>query len=281
MTSQTPPWTERLRTANGVRLHCLEAGPEDGPLTVLLHGFPEDSRAWKHQIGPLARAGFRVVAPDMRGYQLSDKPAGVEAYQIDHLIDDVVALIHSLGHDRAHVVGHDWGGIVAWAVAIRNPEVVDRLVILNSPHPAAARRELHGLKQKKRSWYVGFFQLPWLPEKVLPSLGRKALEGARPGSFSPADLAGYQAAWALPGAATSMINYYRALIRFGNVRGTQVQAPTLLMWGMQDTALVPELTEGLEPWVPDLRVVRFPQATHWVLRDEAVRVSNLLTEFLS
>ena len=280
MSPRTPPWTDRLRHVNGIRLHCLEAGPESGPPVLLLHGFPEDSRAWKKQIGPLARAGFRVVAPDLRGYHLSDRPAGVQAYRIDTLLDDVVALIHSLGCARAHVVGHDWGGVIAWALAIRSPEVVDRLAVLNAPHPAAFRRELRRAEQKRRSWYVAFFQLPWLPEQLLPSLGRYALHG-RPGSFSAADLAGYQAAWSQPGAASAMIHYYRALVRFGNVEGARVQAPTLLLWGMQDVALVPELSEGLEEWVPDLRVVRFPDATHWLMRDEPVRVSNLLTEFLA
>ncbi|GHG04297.1 epoxide hydrolase [Deinococcus piscis] len=279
MPLHTPPWTDCLRSVNGIRLHCLEAGPEHGPLALLLHGFPEDSRAWKRQIGPLARAGFRVVAPDLRGYGLSDRPTGVEAYRIDKLLDDMVALIHGLGRDRAHVVGHDWGGVIAWALAIRSPEVVDRLAVLNAPHPAAFRRELRHAEQKRRSWYVAFFQLPWLPEQLLPRLGRAALRG-RPGSFSAADLAGYQAAWSQPGAATAMINYYRALLRFGNVAGTQVRAPTLLLWGMQDMALVPELSEGLEEWVPDLRVVRFPDATHWLMDDEPLRVTNLLADFL-
>lgn len=280
MSPRTPPWTDRLRHVNGIRLHCLEAGPESGPPVLLLHGFPEDSRAWKKQIGPLARAGFRVVAPDLRGYHLSDRPAGVQAYRIDTLLDDVVALIHSLGYTRAHVVGHDWGGIIAWALAIRSPEVVDRLAVLNAPHPAAFRRELRRAEQKRRSWYVAFFQLPWLPEQLLPLLGRYALHG-RPGSFSAADLTGYQAAWSQPGAASAMIHYYRALVRFGNVEGARVQAPTLLLGGMQDVALVPELSEGLEEWVPDLRVMRFPDATHWLMRDEPVRVNNLLTEFLA
>ncbi|MDO4263372.1 MAG: alpha/beta fold hydrolase [Deinococcus sp.] len=280
MTLPSPPWTDRLRHVNGIRLHCLEAGPESGPLVLLLHGFPEDSRAWKRQIGPLARAGFRVVAPDLRGYHLSDKSPGVDAYRMDTLLDDVVALIHSLGHARAHVVGHDWGGIIAWGLAIRSPEVVDRLAVLNAPHPAAIRRELRRTEQKKRSWYAAFFQLPWLPEQLLPLLGRYALQG-RPGSFSAADRAGYEAAWSQPGAASAMLNYYRALARWGNVKGTQVQAPTLLLWGMQDVALVPELSEGLEAWVPDLQVVLFAQATHWLMRDEPVRVNNLLAEFLA
>ena len=270
--------TERL--VNGVRLHCAEAGPETGQPVLLLHGFPEFWHAWDRQIGPLARAGFRVVVPDLRGYNLSEKPPGVENYHIDTLVGDVAALVHDLGHERAHIVGHDWGGVIAWAVAISRPGVVDRLVILNAPHPGAFGRELRRPEQKKRSWYVGFFQLPWLPERLLVPFGRWALAGARPGSYSAADLRLYQAAWTRPGAATAMLNYYRALMRFGNVRGRQVQAPTLLLWGEKDMALVPELAEGLEKWVPNLKTVKFPKATHWLMRDETLRVNQELLAFL-
>ena len=270
--------TERL--VNGVRLHCVEAGPENGPPVLLLHGFPDFWHGWERQIGPLARAGFRVVAPDLRGYNLSEKPQGVAAYHIDTLVADVAGLVHDLGHERAHIVGHDWGGVIAWAVAISRPGVVDRLVILNAPHPGAFGREMRRTEQKKRSWYVGFFQLPWLPERLLVPFGRQALAGARPGSYSAEDLRHYQTAWTQPGAPTAMLNYYRALIRFGNVRGRHVAAPTLLLWGEKDMALVPELAQGLEKWVPNLKTVRFPRATHWVLRDEALRVTQELLEFL-
>ena len=270
---------ERERLVNGVRLHCVEAGPEGGLPVLLLHGFPEFWRAWERQIGPLARAGFHVVVPDLRGYNLSEKPAGVESYRLSTLVEDIVGLIHDLGTQRAHVVGHDWGGIIAWALAITRPEVVDKLVILNAPHPAAYRREWKRGEQPRRSWYVAFFQLPWLPERLLPRFGRWALRG-RSGSYTPEDLRHYEAAWAQPGAATAMIHYYRALMRFGNVRETEVRAPTLLLWGERDVALVPELAEGLGEWVPDLRVVRFPAATHWLMRDETLRVGGLILDFL-
>ncbi|GMA16259.1 alpha/beta fold hydrolase [Deinococcus metallilatus] len=271
----------RELVVNGVRLHVVEAGPVDGPLVVLLHGFPEFWRAWERQIGPLARAGFRVVAPDLRGYDLSEKPPGVPAYRLSRLREDVAALIHALGYERAHVVGHDWGGIIAWALAIRQPEVVDRLVILNAPHPAAARRMLRMPRQWLRSWYILFFQLPWLPERFLLRSGRKMLRGTNPAAYTPHDRELYQRAWEQPGAATAMINYYRALPRFGNVKENEVRVPTLVLWGERDVALLPELADGLERWVPDLRVVRFPRASHWVMRDEPVRVNNLLLGFLS
>lgn len=288
-------WTERYVTVNGVHLHVVEAGPPQGPLVVLLHGFPEFWRAWERQIGPLARAGLRVVAPDLRGYHLSDKPPGVEAYRVETLQEDVAALIRLLAQEqgqaapgRASLVGHDWGGIVAWQLAIRQPELLERLVILNAPHPAASRRVMKKPEQQKKSWYVAFFQLPWLPERVLPLFGRWALRGTRPDSFTPEDLARYRRAWAQPGAPGGMINYYRALMRFGTRHGLNrndphaedVRVPTLLIWGQKDAALSPEMAEVAE-WVPDLRVVRLARASHWVMRDETVRVNNLLLDFLA
>ncbi|MEF2276792.1 alpha/beta hydrolase [Deinococcus sp. YIM 134068] len=279
--------TSRQIVVNGVRLHYVEAGEASGPLVVLLHGFPEFWRAWEGQIGPLARAGFRVVVPDLRGYNLSEKPPGVDAYRVGNLQEDVAALIRALGHERAHVVGHDWGGIVAWALAIRQPEVVERLVVLNAPHPAAFRRVARKPAQWRRSWYIFFFQLPWLPERFLHRFGAWALRGTNPNAYSGEDRRLYREAWDQPGAATAMINYYRAMGRAGGTQGggrsSQVRAPTLLLWGERDVALLPELADadGLEPYVPDLRVVRFPRASHWVMRDEPVRVNNLLIGFLS
>ncbi|EYB68425.1 Alpha/beta hydrolase fold protein [Deinococcus phoenicis] len=287
--------SERELVVNGVRLHLVEAGPADGPLVVLLHGFPEFWRAWERQIGPLARAGFRVVVPDLRGYNLSEKPPGVAAYRLHTLQSDVAALIRALGHERvgherAHVVGHDWGGIIAWALAIRQPEVVERLVILNAPHPAAARRVFRKPAQWRRSWYIFFFQLPWLPERFLHRFGAWALHGTNPAAYTDRDRQLYRQAWDQPGAATAMINYYRAMGRPGRSPGKsqgrgekdeQVRVPTLVLWGERDAALLPELADGLERWVPDLRVVRLPRASHWVMRDEPVRVNNLLTGFLS
>jgi len=270
--------------ANGVRLHYVAAGPEDGPPTLLLHGFPEFWLAWERQIGPLARAGLRVIVPDLRGYNLSEKPPGVDAYRVSTLQQDVAALIRALGYERANVVGHDWGGIIAWALAIRQPEVVRRLVILNAPHPGAARRVFRKPAQWRRSWYIFFFQLPWLPERFLHRFGEWALHGTNPGAYTPEERERYRQAWDQPGAATAMIHYYRALRRSGPGVGDdalRVQVPTLVLWGERDVALLPELAGGLERWVPGVRVVRLPQASHWVMRDEPLRVSNLISEFLT
>ncbi|MBZ9713562.1 alpha/beta fold hydrolase [Deinococcus multiflagellatus] len=269
--------------AGDVRLHYVAAGPVDGPPAVLLHGFPEFWRAWERQMGPLARAGFRVIVPDLRGYNLSEKPAGVEAYALHTLQQDVAGLIRALGYEQAHVVGHDWGGIIAWALAIRQPEVVRRLVILNAPHPGAARRVRRQPAQWRRSWYIFLFQLPWLPERLLDRFGQWALQGVNPAAYTDRDRELYRQAWHQPGAATAMINYYRALRLAGRGHSgpLQVSAPTLVLWGDRDVALLPELADGLERWVPGVRVVHFPHASHWLMRDEPLRVNNLIAEFLA
>ncbi|UQN08635.1 alpha/beta fold hydrolase [Deinococcus sp. QL22] len=278
--------THHQIAAGGVRLHYVAAGPAQGSLVVLLHGFPEFWRAWERQIGPLADAGFRVIAPDLRGYNLSEKPLGVEAYRLQTLQQDVSNLIRALGYERAHVVGHDWGGIIAWALAIRQPEIVQKLVILNAPHPGASRRAFRKPAQWKRSWYIFFFQLPWLPERVLLRFAEKVLRGVNPDAYTENNRNLYRQAWNQPGAATAMINYYRALKPFQKreeVRdeSLQVRVPTLVLWGNLDAALLPEMADGLERWVPDLRVVRFAQASHWIMRDDPLRVNKFIIDFFS
>lgn len=272
---------------NGIQLHYVEAGT--GPLVVLLHGFPEFWYAWRHQIPALAVAGFHVVAPDLRGYHRSEKPAGVHNYRMELLVEDVAALIRHAGAERAAVVGHDWGGAIAWHTAIRRPAVVERLVVLNAPHPAAFARALRHWEQRLRSWYILFFQLPWLPEVAL-RLGNGALlermlrtEPVRAGAFSDDDIRRYKEALAQPGAPTAMLNYYRAALRGGGAlraSATPVRVPTLLIWGEQDRYLGTELTHGLDALVPDLRVERLPNASHWVMADAPERVNSLLTRFL-
>ncbi|HEV2146588.1 MAG TPA: alpha/beta fold hydrolase [Longimicrobiaceae bacterium] len=271
-------------TSSGVRLHYVEAG--EGPLVLLLHGFPEFWYGWRHQIPALAAAGFRVVAPDMRGYNLSDKPEGVEAYRVERLVEDAAELIRHAGEARAHLVGHDWGGVVGWYFAMLRPELLDRMAILNAPHPAAFAREIVKPDQMLRSAYAGFFQLPALPEAALRA-GDFALlervfrtEPVRPGAFTDADLELYREAFSQPGALTASLDYYRAFARFERPEVRPVAAPTLLVWGEKDPHLVVRLTEGLEKWVHDLRVERFPEASHWVAADEPERVNRLLIDFL-
>jgi len=290
------PWTHGTVETNGIELHVVTAGPEDGPLVLLLHGFPEFWYAWHHQIPVLAEAGFRVVAPDMRGYNRSEKPDGVDAYHVDELVADVAGLVEAFDRETAHVVGHDWGGLVAWQTAIDRPDVVDRLAVLNAPHPSAYERALRSNPaQLARSWYVGFFQLPGLPEWSLGAMDFEALERmlgdgtVRDDAFTATDIERYKTAFDRPGARTAALNYYRALARrnarltlFGDGVGDQrVRASTLLVWGEQDAALDVSLTEDLEGWVPDIRVERLPAASHWVQFDAPERVSELLVEHLS
>ncbi|MBV9336632.1 MAG: alpha/beta hydrolase [Solirubrobacterales bacterium] len=276
---------------SGARIHYVEAG--DGPMVVLLHGFPEFWYSWRRQIPALARAGLRVIAPDMRGYNLSSKPRDVSLYEPRRLAHDLRELIAERGATRAFVAGHDWGGAVAWIAAMAHPEAVERLAILNVPHP---RRMLEALsrpgKQLARSWYMFFFQLPWLPEETVRAgdwwFFRYGFErDARPGAFTPDDLARYRAAWSQPGAATATINYYRASLRRqaahradADAELRRVQAPTLVIWGERDRHLGAELAEPDRADVPNLqRVVRLPDASHWVQHDEPERVSALLIDF--
>lgn len=277
-------WTHREAVVDGVRLHYVEAG--EGPLVILLHGFPEFWYEWRFQIPALAAAGFRVIAPDLRGYNLSDKPRGVGSYRVDALVEDVAALIRHVGVERAHVVGHDWGGVIAWYLPMLHPELVERLAVLNAPHPAAFRRELRRPDQLFRSSYVAFFQFPWAPEAAFRANDFALLEHvfrtepARPGAYTDEDVRLYKEAMARPGALTASLNYYRAAVRHSPPRVRRIDAPTLLIWGERDPHLVVRLTEGVERWVPDLRVERIPEASHWVAVDEPERVNRLLADFL-
>lgn len=286
--ARLPPWRHGDMAVNGVRLHYVEAGT--GPLVVLLHGFPEFWYSWRYQIPALADAGYRVIAPDMRGYNTSEKPRGVAAYSVETLTDDVAGLIDQAGAEKAVIVGHDWGGAVAWNVPMRHPRLVEKLIVLNAPHPAAFMRELRTLAQLRKSWYVLFFQLPWLPEAVFRAGNYATIERTmrtdpvRPGAFDDADIRRYKRALAQPGALTSAINYYRGLTRRDPRRATgdlpSIEVPTMLIWGEQDRYLGVRLTEGLEQWAPRIRVERIPDASHWVQVDAPEQVNALMLDFL-
>jgi pimeloyl-ACP methyl ester carboxylesterase len=275
---------------NGITLHAVEAGPPDGPLVVLLHGFPEFWYGWRRQIAPLATAGYRVVVPDQRGYNLSDKPSGVGAYAVDRLAADVVGLIAARGRDRAAaVIGHDWGAAVAWWLALRHPSWLDRLAILNVPHPAVMMRALRRDRaQLRRSWYIFFFQLPWLPEASARAGDWRAATAAlratsRPGTFTTADLARYREAWSRPGAYTAMLNWYRAAVRRPPrlPAGPRVGVPTLMIWGARDRFLGRELAGPSIALCERGRLVTIEEASHWVQHEEAARVNDLLLDFLA
>jgi epoxide hydrolase 4 len=293
MTTSTPTLTSPVM-GDGLRegyaevgeatLHYVEAG--DGPMVVLLHGFPEFWYGWRQQIEPLVDAGFRVVAPDLRGYNLSSKPEGFADYTADKLAGDVRGLIRELGAESAMVVGHDWGGSVAWSLAMNHPEVVERLVILNAAHPRRLNEGLRHPRQLLRSWYFFYFQFPGLPEHRARRrhwrFFKRFLRDAR-SPFTEYQLDRYVEAWSRPGAAKSMIDYYRAAVRLGSKQEIRtVSAPTLVIWGQGDRYLGRKLAEPHHEDVPNLdRVERLPNASHWVHHDESERVNELLVDFLT
>jgi epoxide hydrolase 4 len=278
----------RYADLGDVRLHYVEAG--EGPLVLLLHGFPQFWYQWRHQIPALVEAGFRVVAPDMRGYNLSDKPPGLRAYRVELLARDVERLILACGEGTATVVGHDWGAIAAWIAAMRHPGRFERLAILNVPHPARSLDGLLSPMQLLRSSYMFFFQIPRLPEEVIRA-GDFALlrsvfrsDPVQPEAFTAEDIERYVGAIARPGVLTASLNYYRALLR--NPRETRallqrVEAPVLVIWGEKDRFLSRRLAEPPRLWVPNLiRVKRLPDASHWVAEDCPLEVNTLLLDFL-
>jgi epoxide hydrolase 4 len=278
---------ENLSFQNGaVRLHAVAAGPHDGPVVVLLHGFPEFSYGWRQQIEPLAATGFRVVVPDQRGYNLSSKPSGVAAYALAELVSDVIAIADQLGREKIFLAGHDWGAAVAWSAALLYPQRISKLAVLNVPHPSVMRKFLSTRpRQLLRSWYMFFFQLPWLPEAVFSAfnfrIGSQALlRSSRSGTFSAEDLAQYRAAWSQPGALTGMINWYRALFRAGvKFSDHIVRVPTRILWGERDAFLVAEMARENLRYCTNAELFTFANATHWLQHEEEARVSELLIDF--
>jgi pimeloyl-ACP methyl ester carboxylesterase len=274
----------RRVVVNGVGLHVAEVGA--GPPVVFLHGFPEFWYSWRHQLPAVAAAGYRAVAPDLRGYNESDKPPGIRNYRVSKLADDVAGLIEQLEAGPAVVVGHDWGGIVAWLLVMRRPDLVRGLVVLNAPHPATFSQELSHARQFLRSWYAFFLQLPWLPEAVLRfqhfGLLRRALRnGPAP---SREDERRYEEALARPGALSAAINYYRAALHYRRDEAKHfrpVRGPALVIWGDRDPYLNPHVLDGLPAWAPDARVLRLPQAGHWVQNEDPETVNRAILGFLT
>lgn len=276
------------REVGGVKLHVAEAGPPEGPLVILLHGFPEFWFGWRDLIGPLAAAGFHVVAPDQRGYNLSDKPRGVEAYRLDSLARDIFGLAETFGAETFRLVGHDWGASVAWWMASQRPQRLERLAILNAPHPAIWKRAMtEDPEQKRKSRYVQMLRIPWLPEFMVRAGGYKGLSdafagAARPAAFGPEIMARYQEAWRRPGALTATLNWYRALF----AQDLQVPAPasiptpTLVLWGDLDPFAEPSLAEASAALCANAEVRHFPGATHWIAHDEPEAVADALIAFL-
>lgn len=277
---------ERLVDVGDVTLHVAELG--EGPLVLLLHGFPDCGYTWRHQLAALAAVGFHAVAPDMRGYDGSSKPKGVSSYSVRALAKDVAGLVTALGAERADVVAHDWGGGAAWTFAMLHPERLRRLAILNAPHPVTFQRHLRSFQQLKRSWYMFAFQLPAMPEVVLARNDFASLRevfrtaSARPGAFAAEDIERHIAALRPPGALTAAINYYRAAFRNVGpnvVRARRVDHPALVLWGDQDRFLGPELAEPGSEWVPNARIRHVPEAGHWIQHDVPELVNDELVRF--
>jgi pimeloyl-ACP methyl ester carboxylesterase len=280
--------------SNGIRLHVVKAGPKDGPLVILLHGFPEYWRGWDKQIDPLANAGFRLLIPDQRGYNLSDKPDGVDSYLIGTLARDVIGLIDATGREKAYLVGHDWGAAVAWHVASRYPERLEKLAILNVPHPLVmVDTLLRSPRQMLKSWYIFFFQTPRFPEWIMShrkfTLMRRMMHAsANPGTFNESDLDHYVQAWSQTGALTAMLNWYRAMFRgslrafrrSGKSRSARITLPTLILWGEKDIALSREMAQPSIELCEQGKLIFFENASHWVQHDEAERVTALLIDLL-
>jgi len=281
-----PGFEHAYIATNGVTLHVVRAGPPDGPLVVLLHGFPELWYAWRHYIQALAAAGYRVLAPDQRGYNLSDKPLRVKDYDLDALALDVVGLVEAEGRKKAFVAGHDWGAAVTWWLAMKHPERVERAAAINVPHPAVLQRALFqgDLRQIKRSWYMFLFQLPWLPERAFAQDGgrrqfaRIAAIG-RPDAFGPDDEPIYRAAWRQPEAPRAMLDWYRAALRRAlrpGIEAGRITVPMQIVWGVQDELLSPGLVSPSLELCDDGQVCWLERATHWSLHEERAEVLRVL-----
>jgi epoxide hydrolase 4 len=282
--------TSRYADVNGIRLHYMIAG--EGPLMLFLHGFPEFWYAWKDQLEEFQR-DFTVVAPDLRGYNLSDKPQEAECYRMSYLIEDVRQLIEHLGAQKCTLVAHDWGGAVAWVFAIAYPELLEQLIIINSPHPFVFQRELReNPAQQKASQYMLMFQSPKAEQMVAAHNFEHLREGWGLNKvLNEADMQLYNHAWLQPGALTGGLNYYRSS-RLAPATETTGQndisarfsqplaVPTLVIWGEKDVALLPGNLNGLDQYVKDLTIQRIPDGSHWVIHEQPGRINELIREYI-
>ena len=270
---------------NGIKLHYVTQG--EGALMLFLHGFPEFWYSWRHQIPEFAK-DYRVVAVDLRGYNDSDKPQAQSAYVMSEFVEDVKGVIEGLGYESCTLVGHDWGGAIAWSFAYTYPELVSRLIVMNLPHPAKFAAGLKTPQQMLKSWYIAFFQIPFLPEFLIQLNDYRLIEEAFRGmainqsAFTDADIEQYKNAFAKRGALTGAINYYRNLpiyLSQKKVWGV-LKMPTLMIWGEEDRALGKELTYGTEEYVQDLQIRYIPNCSHWVQQEQPQLVNQMMREFL-
>jgi len=286
------PLESRVFHINGIALHAVLAGPASGKPLVFLHGFPESWFAWRLQIDHFVSSGYRVIIPDQRGYNLSDKPAGIASYSIDLLARDIVGILDTVADSKAFLVGHDWGAVVTWYLAARYSEKVSRAAMLSVPHPRIFIKNLIiNPAQVLRSWYIMFFQLPWLPESILRRrdwalLVRVLRNTSSPGVFSDPDLEQYKESWAKKGALTAMLNWYRAALlrpsKFAlDSEASRVKLPALLIWGKNDQFVGEAMARESLQYCDDGHLEMIETATHWVQHEEPTRVNRLLSQFLA
>ncbi|QDI91285.1 alpha/beta hydrolase [Salicibibacter halophilus] len=274
---------------NGIELHVATAGPKEGELVILLHGFPEFWFGWRKQIQPLANAGYKVVVPDQRGYNKSQKPAGIRSYEINQLQNDVIGLINYFQRDHATIIGHDWGGAVAWHLASTHPHKVRQLIVINIPHPGVFPKVMATTpSQWLRSSYMLFFQFPKVPESILSNNNFKIMKQAiqyssRRGTFTQDDLAAYKTAWQKPKAITSMLNWYRAIsISMLSVRKSfPINVPTKIIWGTGDHFLSKALAKESLKFIESGSGIWVEEATHWVHQEQPELVNDQLIRFLN
>ncbi len=271
---------------NGINLHVMRVGHEGGEPVLMLHGFPEFWYGWQAQIPALVEAGYHLIIPDQRGYNLSDKPDGVEAYRIENLVADVIGLIDALGYDKVRLVAHDWGAVVAWNAAMWHPDRLEQLVIMNVPHPHVYMKFIRSdIRQMLRSWYIGFFQIPGLPEQVAKVNDWQAFGDflQRDAELSEEQMRRYKQAWNQPKAMTSMMNWYRALARYRPQARTdgRIHVPTMMLWGAKDVALSVDMTEPSIEMCDEGKLVIFKGASHFVQHVRAQRVNEMLVDFFA
>lgn len=281
-------WRETRKTINGVSLHIVEAGNAGDPVVILIHGFPEFWWAWRHQITPLANAGYHVIVPDMRGYNQSDAPREISVYTLDTLAADVVALADAHGAERCYIVGHDWGAVIGWWVVAHYPDRIHRAVLLDGPHPDVMRRQaLKHPSQALRSIYVAYFQLPWLPEAMLSRNNFAALQSKMKGSananaFEKGSLERYAEAWAHPGSLTAMLNYYRALrYKPTSKEPTRVTTPTLILWAEYDAFLERHVAEASLELCTQGQLEFIQGVTHWLHLEKPALINQKIIDWFA
>jgi len=277
-------------SVNGISIHVVLAGPKQGEPLLLLHGFPEAWFCWKEQIEPLANAGYRLIIPDQRGYNLSEKPRGIKNYKIDILIQDIICLLDHFAYQKVFLAAHDWGAIVGWFMGIYHADRIKKMVMMNVPHPLVMERNLlQNPRQMLRSWYTFIFQIPFFPEWFIrrkngSTMASVLKKTGNENSFDPRLIAQYRSAWCKEGAAAGMVNWYRAAFWYRQEmprEKSKVCVPTKLIWGKRDVALRHQMTGPSMAFCLDGELEILPEASHWVQHDEPQKVNKSLIEWFT